>query len=553
MITRLLFAFVFALVTLGLSAQITVTDADLDTGVYNWTNDNVYLLDGFVFLEAGGTLNIQEGTVIKAKGTPTTGDNASALIISRGAKIYANGTASQPIIFTTEIDDLTGNLLLATDRGLWGGVIILGNGVIGNTTPTSQVDGIPSTETRANFGGTDDADNSGEFTYCSIRHAGAELAPGDEINGLTLGAVGSGTTIHHVEIFSNSDDGIEWFGGAVRVDYLVSAFCGDDAVDWDLGFRGAGQHWFIIQGTDAGGNGGELDGAKPDANARNSNPTIYNATLIGSGNGASASNETGLLFRDGSAGTFANSIITEYANKALEIEDRDAATGFDSRQAMENGDLNLINNIWFDFGAGSDLDASSTGIIRATGDAEDPSCAAVISHLTANSNTIVDPQLASICRIPTGCLDPRPNDGSPAQIGATTAPAGFDNVSYQGAFGLDNWCLGWTALDLYGYFGDLTTSVTQVATDHDGITLYQNSPNPANSQTSIAFKLDYSTEISIRVYDMNGRLITTVVQNQYPAGEHTLSLNTSDFESGLYYLTLESEATLISRKMVVIH
>lgn len=539
--------------TLGLSAQITVTDADLDTGVYNWTNDNVYLLDGFVFLEAGGTLNIQEGTVIKAKGTPSTGDNASALIISRGAKIYANGTASQPIIFTTEIDDLTGNLLLATDRGLWGGVIILGNGVIGNTTPTSQVDGIPSTETRANFGGTDDADNSGEFTYCSIRHAGAELAPGDEINGLTLGAVGSGTTIHHIEIFANSDDGIEWFGGAARVDYLVSAFCGDDAVDWDLGFRGAGQYWFILQGTDAGGNGGELDGAKPDANVRNSNPTVYNATLIGSGNGAAASNETGLLFRDGSAGTFANSIITEYANKALEIEDRDAATGFDSRQAMENGDLNLMNNIWFDFGVGSDLDASSTGIIRATGDAEDPSCAAVISHLTTNSNSIVDPQLASICRIPTGCLDPRPNDGSPAQNGATTAPAGFDNVSYRGAFGLNNWAIGWTALDLYGYFGDFTTSVTDIASDAQDVTLFQNHPNPATNQTTIAFSLDQSSVVALNIYDVNGRLIKTLTNTQHAAGEHSFSLETATLPSGVYYISLQTETIQLSRKMVVLN
>jgi len=331
-------------------AQIVIQDSDLVGGqTHTWTSDNIYMLDGFVFLEAGGVLNIEAGTVIKALESPSTSDNASALIISRGATINANGTAREPIIFTTEIDDTDDSGDLDdTDKGLWGGLIVLGNGIIGNTTPETGVEGIPAGESRALFGGSDDADNSGVLRYVSIRHGGAELAPGDEINGLTLGAVGSGTVIDHVEVFANSDDGIEFFGGAVSVTNASVAFCGDDSFDWDLGWQGTGQFWFSIQSEDDGDNGAEMDGAKPDDNVRFSNPTVFNATYIGSGNGASAKNEHALLFRDGTAGKYMNSIFTDFKDKALQIEDLDS--GLDSRQRFEDGELVLANNLWWGFG-----------------------------------------------------------------------------------------------------------------------------------------------------------------------------------------------------------
>ncbi|MEN0051825.1 MAG: T9SS C-terminal target domain-containing protein, partial [Bacteroidota bacterium] len=156
----------FAFASIQAQEMVTITDADLGAETYNWTSDKTYLLDGFVFLEEGGVLNIEAGTVVKGIEAPSTSDNASALIITRGAQIFANGAEDAPIIFTSEIDDTNdAEDLTPNDRGLWGGLIILGNAVIANPTPETRIEGIPEGEDRALFGGMDDTDNSGSLSY----------------------------------------------------------------------------------------------------------------------------------------------------------------------------------------------------------------------------------------------------------------------------------------------------------------------------------------------------------------------------------------------------
>ncbi|MBT8399586.1 MAG: hypothetical protein KJO98_03855, partial [Rhodothermia bacterium] len=194
-------------------AQVTVS-ADI-TSSTTWTSNNEYLLDGLVFVDNGATLTIEPGTVIKGLEdiNITTGEGASALVIRRGAKINAVGTASQPIVFTSELDDVNDPLDLdQRDRGLWGGLILLGRATTNEPTTDNQIEGIP-TNLNALYGGTDDADNSGTLKYVSIRHGGFSISgvEGDEINGLTLGGVGSGTTIDYVEVYANFDDCFEWF------------------------------------------------------------------------------------------------------------------------------------------------------------------------------------------------------------------------------------------------------------------------------------------------------------------------------------------------------
>jgi len=190
--------------SVAVAQTVTVTDADINAGqTVNWVNTNTYVLDGPVYVEAGATLNIQAGTIIKGK-AQAQGSPASALFISRGGKINAVGTPSQPIIFTAEADDVTNPADLdETDRGLWGGVVILGYGITKNAgVDTFQVEGVAGNEPRALMGGTDNTDNSGTLKYVSIRHAGFEIGPGNELNGLTLGAVGSGTTLEYIEVFA---------------------------------------------------------------------------------------------------------------------------------------------------------------------------------------------------------------------------------------------------------------------------------------------------------------------------------------------------------------
>jgi len=547
-----LFTFLF-LVLGNLTAQITIGDGDLVAGeTYNWTNDNEYILDGYVYLEAGGVLNIQAGTVIKGMEVPSTADAASALIITKDAQIFAEGTASQPIIFTSTADD--GNLIEA-DNGFWGGLIVLGNGTVARPGGSDFIEGIPN-ESRTEFGGgaiPNDTESSGIIKYISIRHGGAELAPGSEINGLTLGAVGSGTEIDYVEIYANSDDGIEWFGGTVGVKHLVSAFCGDDGMDYDFGWRGKGQFWFMIQGEDEGGNGGEHDGAKPDGEAPFSKPTIYNATYIGSGaNSGNVDNEFALLFRDNAGGTYGNSIFTDFYDKAISVEDLAPGEG-DSHNNLVNGDLNLLNNIWYEFGAGSSLE----DIVDTYSGGDDPDASDVIAHLTNNNNTLENPEVCQISRTGDGGLNPILSATSPAANNAgSPADPFFTNVSYSGAFSQGfNWAAGWTALSAYGHFGnecDFDVSTEDLFVANKGFILNQNTPNPAMDLTSFEFVIPTKSDLTIEVYNLNGQLMTTLLKEEVQEGTYNVELNVTNFANGTYVVTLRSDSVVLTRKMTVL-
>lgn len=535
------------------AADIIIKDSDLNADVdHVWSNFNTYFLDGFVFLETGGTLTIEAGTRIKALESPSTTDNASALIITRGAKIFAEGTANNPIIFTTEFDDLSDptdiDPTAPEGKGLWGGLIVLGKGMIANSTPEEAIDGIPAGEARALYGGTDDADNSGVLRYISIRHGGAELAPGDEINGLTLGGVGSDSQIEYVEIIGNEDDGIEIFGGTVAIKYAVVAFCGDDAFDYDLGWRGKGQFWFAISGAEDGDHGGEHDGAKPDEGEPTSNPTIYNATYIGGGSADGiAKNEHALIFRDGAAGTYANSIITDYVNFALQVEDR--AEGVDSRQRMEDGLLNLKNNVWWDFGEGSELNCGINGILSSTEDAEDKNCQFLINHLMANGNTLENPELNNIGRTIGSNFDPRPSSHAITQNLADYADNYFTTVEYKGAFhpNAPLWTDGWTALDNQMFI--TSTEETELTIDHFNMQIF---PNPVSETAEIQFMLHMPQIITLSIFDIQGKEVSRLINHtQYGTGQQKIKFNTNRLQTGVYFYRLNNGIHSISNSFVL--
>ncbi len=221
-----------------------------------WTSTNVYELVGKVVVESGVTLTIEPGTIIKGK--EGSGTLASALVVSQGARIKAVGTASQPIIFTSvldniEIGELSGTNLSETDQGLWGGIIIVGYAPISAAEGDvlSQIEGIPVSDAFGAFGGTNPTDNSGTMSYISIRHGGALIGAGNEINGLTLGGVGSGTSISNIEIVSNLDDGIEFFGGTVNVSNILVGFQGDDGIDIDMNYSGTVSNFMVINGSNS--------------------------------------------------------------------------------------------------------------------------------------------------------------------------------------------------------------------------------------------------------------------------------------------------------------
>ncbi len=328
---------------------VTISSSVDGIGTVTWTKDNIYLLDGFIYVNDGQTLTIEAGTIIK--GTPGEGAEASALIVARGGMIMAEGTATEPIIFTSQADDIQPGEIVGTipvtQRGLWGGVIILGKASLNTSPNVQQIEGIPITENRGEYGGSEDDDNSGTLRYVSIRHGGSEIGEGNEINGLTLGGVGSGTIIDYVEVIANLDDGFEWFGGTVNTSHLISAYCGDDAMDYDQGWRGNNQFWFVFQDAE-GDRGGEHDGGTdPETGMPFATPKIYNATFIGGGDNRS------LTLRDNAGGEYHNSIFSNYG-KGIDVEDLDATDG-DSYNQLKIGNLKL-NNLLFNSVRGDVLD-----------------------------------------------------------------------------------------------------------------------------------------------------------------------------------------------------
>ena len=314
------------------------------------TCDKIYTLDKKIYVASGQTLTIAPGTVIKANTAAIPAD-ATALIVQRGGKIMADGTQSCPIVFTSTADDMSGNYSL-TNVGEWGGVVILGiasnNLIVGNTysggfNGVGFVEGFSAANARDLYGAGDglfptanDDDNSGILRYVSIRHAGAIIATANELNGLSLGSVGRGTTIEHLEIVANADDNIEFFGGTVNVKYVSTLFGDDDMFDYDLGWKGKGQFLFGIAGdpltglhsTDNGFEADADDNAK--APALRSHPVFYNVTIIGNGNVNPTADNSGaaaIQAKELAEGEIYNSVFANFRSGLHLATGRSATTG----------------------------------------------------------------------------------------------------------------------------------------------------------------------------------------------------------------------------------
>ena len=522
-----------------------IVDASINAGeTLTLEAGKEYLMDGYVYVEEGATLVIPAGTVLRGKTVPSNGDQTSALIIARGGRIEASGTAQQPIIMTSELDDLsTTEDLTATDNQTWGGLIILGNAPIGEDIgegeafPTDVIEGIPSDEARIRYGGTDADDSSGFLRYVSLRHGGSVLGADNEINGLTLGGVGAGTTIDYVEVFANKDDGIEIFGGTVNLKHTVVAFVGDDSYDFDESWAGSMQYLFSIQSDAVDGLGDhavEYDGSEAADRSPQTVGRIYNATFIGAGEGSMNTSSNGLRLREDAAAQFWNCIWTESTDYMFRIDD----TSVDRLAAGESA---FANNIVFGYGS----------YVR--GDNQ-----TVIDALAAGGTALdVDPQLRGVSRIPDGGLDPRPVWGSPA-LGGVAFDANkddyIDDTGYRGAFdGSTNWALGWTAMDAYGYF-DQAVSVAEFGQSTSGIKLNVPAPNPVvNKVANVSFEIPATSDISLVVYDMAGRMIQNVDLGRFEKGAHNYGLNVAKYQTGNYVMGLITDMGTVTQKMTVLN
>ncbi|MBK9994949.1 MAG: T9SS type A sorting domain-containing protein [Saprospiraceae bacterium] len=211
----------------------------------------VYALKGIIVVRSGGSLTIPAGTIIRALADQsTTPKNYATLVIERGGKLNVLGTATSPVVFTSGKD------ANSRERGDWGGILIAGKGLHnlldGTTNNNVQMEGfnnISFDPTMARFGGTDPLDNSGELKYVRIEFGGLAFEANKEINGLTLGAVGSGTQLGYIQVSYCGDDSFEWFGGSVNSHHLIAYKGTDDDFDTDNGYSGLSQFGIAIKDT----------------------------------------------------------------------------------------------------------------------------------------------------------------------------------------------------------------------------------------------------------------------------------------------------------------
>ena len=447
------------------------------TGDTTWGADETIILRDAVYVPSGVTLTIEPGTTIYSSSDPGADagpedDAVGAVIVSRGGLIDAPGTPEAPITFTAieelEVEcgaDLDGNSVVgplptATTSGLWGGVILLGhaNAVIndasGNNIGNATIEGFGPNgvdvdgDTRADaqeYGfdsafPRNDADSSGTMTYVRIQHGGFAFGEGNEINGLTLGGVGSGTVLNHIEIVANSDDGIEFFGGTVNTSNIAVVFCEDDSFDLDNGVAGHHQFWFAIQ-SPAGDRLGEWDGLNGDLSdvSGASSPAIYNATFVGPGLNV-GDNSSAIFIDDAFSGTLQNSIIAEKETNLVDFSNPDGPLGTFGNAGQ------FTNNTIGNFGNFDNVDPASV-----LGNAPDTFYANGFVTLDDNTTPGVDPVLfTALERDSSGELlmvDPRPVAESSAVTGPLAAlPAECQPADYRGAFAPTGptWLDGWS-------------------------------------------------------------------------------------------------------------
>jgi hypothetical protein len=387
-------------------------------------SEKTWLLKGLVTVKAGATITINKGTTIQ-------GDNASKaiLLIEPGAKIVAEGTADEPIVFTSQAAEGS------KKPGDWGGLVVLGNAPVNFPGGKGNIEGILKTVSGTSYGGTDPNDNSGVLKYVRVEYAGIILSQDNEVNGITFGGVGSGTTVDYVQVRQALDDCFEFFGGTVNAKHLVCQRNQDDGFDFDNGYTGKLQ--FLVLQQDPV-HVGEDNGIESDNDAQGSgnlpltNPQVYNVTLCGK-NADVDNAQFGMLIRKNSRGTFANMVVTGFES-SLDIRD---ATG-KALKAPVAGEpqLDIMSSIFFNTKGNGVLDNvayAETGGAAPNKDNDDGFDEVLfVKKLEKQNKVAFDPAI--------DCFNPTaPAFGPSASIsdGAATPPNdGFFDVTakYLGAF-----------------------------------------------------------------------------------------------------------------------
>lgn len=382
------------------------------------TADQTYRLVSGVFVKDGATLTIEAGVTV-------LGDSESQglLVVERGGKLICNGTETHPVVFTS--DKPVGSRA----RGDWGGLIILGRGDNNVTGKEAEAEGL---EGQLWGGGTNviPDDDSGSLSYVRIEFGGTEISVDNEVNSLSIFGAGSATTMDHVQVKYNLDDGFEWFGGSSSLKYGIATGIRDDSFDYSFGWNGNGQYWVCQQRGDDADRGFEVDNSESEFAATPfTNPLISNVTLIGDPSEGSDSS-SGFTLRRGTGGKIYNAIVTGFSD-GLDIDDEITATRASSGELVVEYTLFHNNGGDGNQHASSDDDGIDEAAFLAAGagnlllDVSDPAPLGDAFNLDA-------PDLRPLNQATSSAFDP------------STLGDFFDSASYYGAVPPEGAGADWT-------------------------------------------------------------------------------------------------------------
>lgn len=558
----------------GPSKNAVVVNSDITTSA-TWSNSNVYYLEGPVHVLSGATLTIEKGTVIRGK---NTGSLIGALIVAKGGKLVAEGTAQEPIVFTSERE--VGN----RTRGDWAGIMLCGKATINAPLTNSDQSGRPfealANDRLADYGSSlpDDNDNSGTLKYVRIEYAGYAYAINQELNSLTFAAVGRGTTIDYVQCSFGQDDSFEWFGGTVNAKHLIALAGTDDDFDMDEGYRGFGQFFLGVRhpGIYETASNGQSNGFEHDNNTNLgsstpainpginnplpvTSPTLSNVTLVGP-----------LL--SGTTAATANALNTEAAarfNNAMELRTSVATNLFNSvvfgypRTLILNNRANLTPSTATK-AASDSLVVRNTTMANATG-----------SFISANSLP------AGFTFSATTWLTSGPSSGWGATAGATlnkttsvsdsiglvkpafelvsgaasVASANVNQISFANSdftlntdapiFSREGACFAHPrlgSLDAANCVAPNAVDFGFVTSSAEAIVVY---PNPATDKVQVYTAQNFANAV-VTIQNAIGTTLATQVAN-----DHTVTFETSNFSNGMYIVSVNNGGKITSKTLLI--
>jgi hypothetical protein len=507
------------------------------TGIRTLSPDTLYTLHGLYYVESGAQIIIPAGTIIQ--GVP-----AATLVIKPGGQIFAEGEKFKPVVFTSS--EAPGNRF----PGDWGGVVILGNAPVNQDNPLIEGGII-----EGSYGGNDPTDNSGIFKYCRIEFPGYRFQLNNEINGLTLGGVGSGTEIHHVQVSYSFDDSYECFGGTVDLHHIVAIGGTDDEFDTDFGYQGRVQFGFAMKDPDFSDPTGSSNGFESDNDGSGTSawpqtwPVYSNMTLIGPeyvgtlpvGNTFA---NAGVIRRNSRTSIF-NSVIAGYP-RGMSI--RDLTIDMASQDTMRFYNNEVTGNYEY-----------SPGNIHDTG-----RWPGVGLWFVANANEDTVPRAETVVGLGASIdltdPSPIPQAGS-VLIG--TADFGndylqdpyFTPTTYRGAFDPDlpmnrQWTAYWTEFDPQNR--DYSLPASSVADVPARDVALGNYPNPFNPSTMIKFSVPRAGQVTVEVFDLRGHKVADVFRGELEASDHAINFNGEGLASGTYFYRVSGDGFSATEKMQLV-